>query len=70
MDVPPDPTTNTSRLLVDPRHAAAMLSVSPRTLASLTARGEVQSIKIGKSRRYPVDGLRAFVAARLEGGVR
>jgi len=60
-----------NRLLVDARTAAQMLSVSQRTLYSLTTpRGEIPVIKLaGRSLRYAVDDLRAFVDSRREGGV-
>ncbi|MGA2797776.1 MAG: helix-turn-helix domain-containing protein [Thermoguttaceae bacterium] len=52
------------KLLLDPRAAAKVLSVSPRTLWSLTYNGEIQAVKIGRLVRYPIEALREFVATR------
>lgn len=48
-------------LLVTPREAARMLSVSERTLWSLSAKGEIPRIKLGRSARYAVSDLREFI---------
>jgi excisionase family DNA binding protein len=51
---------------MDVRAAARALSVSPRTVQNLAARGELPSIKIGKRlTRYPLVGLQDFIARRL-----
>lgn len=50
-------------LAVGASDAAAMLGVSERTLASLTARNAVPSIKVCRRRLYRTDDLRAWLAA-------
>jgi excisionase family DNA binding protein len=54
------------KLLLTPPEAAAVLSVSPRTLWGLTNCGKVRCVRLGRSVRYAlpdleryVDGLRA-----------
>ncbi len=56
------------RLLLTPREAAAALAVSERTLWSLTDRGEIPRVPIGKCVRYDVEDLRAYIARRKSGG--
>lgn len=51
-------------LLLKPREAAAALSISERALWSLTSRGEVPCVRLGRSVRYEPSALAAFVAAR------
>ena len=51
-------------LALDARQAARALSISPRTLASLTARGEVPSFRIGARRLYSTQALAEWVAAQ------
>jgi excisionase family DNA binding protein len=48
-------------LALDVREAARRLSISPRTLALLIARGEIQSRKIGRRRIIPVAALEKFL---------
>lgn len=58
----------TERLLLPPGEAAQTLSISPRTLWSLTKAGEIPCLKIGRSVRYdPVD-LRNWIDARKSAG--
>lgn len=59
-------------LLVDLREAARLLCVSPRTVWTLKDRGELPVVYIGRSVRFRVTDLEAFVAARAgrEGGAR
>jgi len=49
------------KLLLDPREAAKVLSVSPRTLWSLTHSGEIKSVRIGRLVRYSIETLRQFI---------
>lgn len=51
--------------LLDTPGAAAFLGVSSRQVKQLRARGELESLLIGRSRRYPLAGLRRFVASKL-----
>jgi predicted DNA-binding transcriptional regulator AlpA len=48
-------------LMVDCKTASAMLGISLRKLWSLSAGGEIPSLKIGTSKRYAVADLRAWV---------
>jgi excisionase family DNA binding protein len=56
-----DGTTKIEPLMVDCGDASAMLGISKRKLWSLTAGGEIPSLKIGTSVRYAVADLRAWV---------
>lgn len=49
------------RLLVTPREAAKILSLCEKTLWSLTKRGELPAVRIGRSVRYDVADLRRFI---------
>ncbi|MEX1231286.1 MAG: helix-turn-helix domain-containing protein [Planctomycetaceae bacterium] len=56
------PTPQAQKLLLSQREAAQMLSISPRTLFSLTKAGKLPSIRIGSGGvRYAVDDLRRFI---------
>jgi excisionase family DNA binding protein len=46
------------RLYLTPREAAEALGICEKTLWTYTQKGDIPSIRIGKSVRYPVDGLR------------
>jgi excisionase family DNA binding protein len=59
------PTPNA--LLVDVREAARMLSISTRTLWSLTDSGEIPAVRIGRSVRYSVATLRDWINHREAG---
>ncbi len=51
------------------RQAAAAIGISPRTLARMTARGEgppCLDLGFKRLRRYPVTGLRRFLALEIE----
>lgn len=52
---------NESVIAVDIREAARRLSVSPRTVATLVARNELTSLKVGRRRIIPVSALNAFL---------
>ena len=49
-------------LLVSPRQAARLLSVSERTLFTWTKAGQVPCVKLGRLVRYSVDSLKEFIA--------
>ena len=53
----------TSKLAVDLREAAAILSVSPRTIANYIHAGILPSIRIGKRRVITVRALEEFLRA-------
>jgi excisionase family DNA binding protein len=50
-------------LLVRPEDAASALGVSRTKVYELMASGRLSSLKIGRSRRIPVEALNAFVSA-------
>ena len=57
------------RLLLDVREAAAALSISARTLWSLTSpRGPIPVLKLGTRTLYPVDALRKWIADQAGNG--
>jgi len=58
---------NENRLLFPPEEAAAMLSISPRKLWSLAASHQIIQCKVGRSVRYSVDDLHAFVERQRTG---
>jgi len=51
-------------LLIKPGEAAKLLSISTRTLWTLTREGVVPCVRLGKSVRYSLDTLRAVIAQR------
>lgn len=53
--------------LMRPREAAKWLQVSERTLWTLTQKGEITSIRIGRSVRYDMSDLIEFVESRKVG---
>jgi len=57
-----EPEPLPEKLLVTSREAASLLSVSERTLWSITApRGPIPAIRLGKAVRYAVDDLLAWI---------
>ena len=56
-------------VLLAPRDAARTLAISERTLWTLTHRGDISAVRIGRAVRYDLADLRQFVArAKTEGG--
>lgn len=53
-----------SKMLLTPEEAAKSLSISPRSLWGLMKSGEIPSVKIGRSVRYPVADLERWIEAR------
>lgn len=51
-------------LLVDDRTAASLLGVSPRSIWSIAASGELPSLQIGRRKLYSMDSLRKFIRQR------
>jgi excisionase family DNA binding protein len=49
------------KLLLTPREAAQLLGISRSMLYELLRRGEIASVRIGRSRRVPRAALSAFV---------
>lgn len=58
------------RLALRPREAARAIGVCERTLFTLTQRGEIPAVKLGRRVLYPTDQLRQWLAERSEGGER
>ena len=54
------------RLLVTAREAAKLLSISERTLWSLTKAGSIAVVKIGGSKRYALNDLERFIANQTQ----
>ena len=56
--------TETPKLLLTAREAAATLSISERSLWGLTNQGLLRCVRIGRSVRYAVDDLHEFIASK------
>lgn len=54
-------STTADKLLHPPGEAARLLAISQSQLWELLARGEIESVKIGRLRRIPHDALAAYV---------
>ena len=54
-------TPGPDALLLTPEEAARRLSIARSSLYELVLTGEIESIKIGRSRRIPADALDAYV---------
>jgi excisionase family DNA binding protein len=50
-------------LLLDSHEAARLLAVSPRTLWSMTKRGVLPAVRIGRAVRFDPADLRRFIEA-------
>lgn len=57
-------------LLVTPEEAAGILRVGRTKIYALMHRGELRSIRIGKSRRIPFTAIEAFVDEQLDVTIR
>lgn len=55
------------KLSLRPREAARALGVSERTLWTLTHRGEVPHVRVGRAVLYPLESLRKWLEARANG---
>jgi len=60
--------TTLHQLLLTPQQVAKALEISPRKLWGMTASGEIPHLRIGRSVRYSVDALQAWIDARQKGG--
>lgn len=49
------------KLLIDTTQASQLLSLSPRTVWTLTARGDLPSVRIGRAVRYRIADVEQFV---------
>ena len=56
------------RLLLDAHQAARALSISERTLWSLTDKGEIPSVRIGRRVLYDPRALRGWIDGQADGG--
>lgn len=56
-----------SPLLYTPERTAVRLDVSRTTVYALLAAGELESVRIGRSRRIPAESVESYVA-RLRAG--
>lgn len=54
------------QILLTPEAAARRLSVGRSAIYTLLARGEIESIALGRSRRIPVEALDRFVQRQRE----
>jgi excisionase family DNA binding protein len=52
--------------LLKPRDAAKLLAISERTLFTLTKKGELASVRMGKTVRYAQGELAAFVRKQTQ----
>lgn len=57
-------------LAIRPREAARVLGISERLLWSLTNRGEIPHLKLGRATLYPVDQLQEWLRERARKGLR
>lgn len=61
---------NTPRLALRPKEACVALSIGPRLLWSMTNRGEIPHVRLGRAVVYPVDELRRWLAEQASKGGR
>lgn len=59
-------TKSVERMLITAREAAAALGVCERTLYSLTKRGEIPAVHIGRAVRYDIESLKQFIKESLK----
>ena len=57
---------NPPRLLLRPTEAAEALALSPRLLWSLTAKGDIPAVRIGRTLRYDPRDLIAWIDRQKE----
>jgi excisionase family DNA binding protein len=55
-------------LLITPRQASAMLSISERTLWTLTKKGDIPVIRIGRAIRYALRDLEGWIEDKKQRG--
>jgi|LauGreDrversion4_2_1035121.scaffolds.fasta_scaffold557241_2 excisionase family DNA binding protein len=60
--------TNDPRRLLTTNETARYLSVSPRTVWAITARGELPRIKLGRTVRYDVEDIEVYLKRSKIGG--
>lgn len=59
---------DTQALLIDERTVARLLGVSPRSIWTMAATGELPSVRIGRRKLYAVETVRRFIAERESAG--
>lgn len=59
---------SSNTLLLTPKQAAEALAISERKLWGMTASSEIPHVRIGRSVRYPLDGIRQWIAEKQTGG--
>lgn len=64
----PAETQTIAPLLLTPRDAAKVMSLSERTLWTLTQRGELPAVWIGRAKRYAVTDLAAWIDSQKAAG--
>jgi len=64
----PDSSNTTPRLALRPKEAARALGISERLLWSLTNRGEVPHLRMGRAVVYPIAALEAWLAQHASKG--
>ncbi|HBN77317.1 MAG TPA: DNA-binding protein [Planctomycetaceae bacterium] len=62
-------TGHSEQSLICSQEAAQFLSISERTLWTLTHAGEVPHIRIGRSVRYRLSALNSWLDSKTKGGV-
>jgi excisionase family DNA binding protein len=55
------PPVTAERLLLRPEEAAALLCVGKTKVYELIIQGKLPSVRFGRSRRVPLDALRAWI---------
>jgi len=55
-----------TKLLLNVEEAAEVIGVRRSTLYQLLTAGEIESVRVGRSRRIPVDALESYVARLRE----
>lgn len=56
----------TGRLLVRPEEGAEILGLTRTRIYALIASGRLRSVKVGRSRRIPMEDIERFVAEEVE----
>lgn len=63
-----EPVSTGVRLALRPKEAAAALGIGERMLWSLTNRGEIPHVKLGRATLYPVADLERWLSERAGSG--
>ena len=60
-----EPVSNPPELLLTFHELTTVLKLSERTIATLVKNGEIPSVKIGRSRRFPAKAIEEWIAAKI-----